>query len=274
MTEGDHPSEEVRTGDDERAAAPPPADPEERTPDPELSDTVVALTDADLDRRSRTKLLGRLVRAEIRERGVKDLLRPKAAVRWVVDSVMDVAPHIQVRDLETLKAHHDGLEGDALAERLVRNAARAATGIGAAGGGVAAIEWAVTPTLMSAPVLLAAETVAVVAVEIKLIAELHEVYGNPVPGNGTQRAVTLLQAWSHQRGINPLVPGRGIAVVLGTAARKDLRDRLVRRLGRNLTMFGPMLTGAAVAGYLNRRSTLALGTAIIADLRKKPAIEA
>jgi hypothetical protein len=235
---------------------------------------VIALTDADLDRRSRTRLLGRLVRTEIRERGVKDLLQPKAAVRWVIDTVMDVAPHIQVRDLATLKAHHDGLEGDALAERLVRNAARASASIGAAGGGVAAIEWAVTPTLMSGPVLLAAETVAVVAVELKLIAELHEVYGYPVPGNGTQRAITLLQSWSHQRGINPLVPGRGVAVVLSTATRKELRDRMVRRLGRNLTMFGPMLTGAAVASYLNRRSTLALGAQILADLRKQRAIEA
>ena len=194
MTEGDQPSDEVRTGDDVRAAAPPPADPAEvapaAEPGAELSESVVALTDADLDRRSRTRLLARVVRSEIRERGVKDLLRPKAAVRWVIDSVMEVAPHIPVRDLETLRAHHGGLEGDALAERLIRNAARATTGIGAAGGGVAAVEWAVTPTLLTAPVLLAAETVAVVAVEVKLIAELHEVYGHGVPGSGTQRATT------------------------------------------------------------------------------------
>jgi hypothetical protein len=35
-----------------------------------------------------------------------------------------------------------------------------------------------------------------------------------------------------------------------------------------------MLTGAAVAGYLNRRATLALGAQILADLRKQRAIEA
>jgi hypothetical protein len=230
---------------------------------------------SDLDRTSRARLLGRVVRDEIRERGVKDLLRPKAAVGWVIDTIMDVAPHIPVRDLETLRAHHGGLDGDALADRLIRNAARATTGIGAAGGGVSALKWVVTPTLLTAPVLLAAETVAVVAVEVKLIGELHEVYGQGVPGNSTQRAVALLHAWAHQRGVNPLAPGRGVAaVVLGTAARKELRDRLVRRLGRNLTTLGPLLTGAAVAGYLNRRATLALGPAILADLRKRPAIEA
>jgi hypothetical protein len=234
--------------------------------DADLSKTVAELTNEDLDRTTRIRLLGRVIRAEIRERGVKDLLRPKAAVRWVVDAVTDVAPHVPIRDLQTLRDHHPGLDGDEMADRLIRNAARTTAGIGAAGGGVAAVEWAATPTLLSTPVLLAAETVAVVAVEIKLIGELHEVYRQPVPGSGGQRAVSLLQAWASQRGVNPLAPGRGIAAALSTAARKELRDRLVRRLGRNLTTLGPLLTGAAVAGYLNQRATKALGAQIRTDL--------
>jgi uncharacterized protein (DUF697 family) len=131
------------------------------------------------------------------------------------------------------------------------------------------VEWALTPALLSAPVLLAAETVAVVAVEIKLIGELHEVYGQPVPGGGTSRAVALLQSWASQRGVNPLAPGRGITAALSTAARKELRDRLVKRLGRNLTTLGPLLTGAAVAGYLNQRATKSLGAQIRADLLRR-----
>jgi hypothetical protein len=63
-----------------------------------------------------------------------------------------------------------------------------------------------------------------------------------------------------------MVPGVGLAAVLGTAARKELRDRLLRRFGRNLTTYGPMLTGAAVASYLNRRATIALGQQIRKDL--------
>jgi hypothetical protein len=234
--------------------------------DVDLSKTVAELTDEDLDRTTRIRLLGRVIRNEIRERGVKDLLRPKAAVRWVIDAVTNVAPYVPIRDLQTLREHHQGLDSDELADRLIRNAARTTAGIGAAGGGVAAVEWAATPTLLSAPVLLAAETVAVVAVEIKLIGELHEVYRQPVPGSGAQRAVSLLQAWANQRGVDPLAPGRGIAAVLSTAARKELRDRLIRRLGRNLTTLGPFLTGAAVAGYLNQRATKALGAQIRADL--------
>ena len=63
-----------------------------------------------------------------------------------------------------------------------------------------------------------------------------------------------------------MLEGMGMAAVLGTAARKELRDRLVRRFGRNLTTYGPMLTGAAVASYLNRRATQALGQQIRKDL--------
>ena len=238
----------------------------------EMSEAVAALTDEGLDAPARRRLLGRLVRVEIRERGLRDLFRPKAAIRWVADAVTDVAPHIPVRDLETLQRHYDGLSGEELAERLVRNAALVTAGIGAAGGGVASMEWAVAPALLSAPVLLAAETVAVVAVEMKLIGELHEVYGRPIPGSGAQRAVALLQAWAHGRGVNPVTAGVGIGAVLGTAARNELRDRLLRRFGRNLTTLGPLLTGAAVAGYLNRRATRKLGADVRRDLAGGPKV--
>ncbi|GLY21320.1 hypothetical protein [Micromonospora sp. NBRC 101691] len=232
----------------------------------ELGATVAALTADDLPAGRRRQLLTRLV-GQARARGLTDLFKPRAALRWMTETVGEIAPYVPVRDLATLRRHHAGLEGEALAERLVRNASRATAGVGAAGGGVAAVEWAVTPTLLSAPVLLAAETVAVVAIELKLIGELHEVYGVPLPGGGTPRAVALLHSWASQRGINPMAPGVGVAAVLGTAARRELRDSLLKRFGRNLTTLGPFLTGAAVASYLNRRATRSVGDQIRADLR-------
>lgn len=237
-------------------------------PDAEVTRAVRELAEDDVEPARRRKLLGRLVRDQTRRRGVRQLFRPKAAAQWMAEAVTEVAPHLPVRDLATLRRHHEGLDGEALAERLVRNATRVTAGIGAAGGGVAAVEWVVTPTLLSAPVLLAAETVAVVAVEIKLIGELHEVYGRPVPGTGPERAVELVQAWALRRGVNPLAPGRGMAAALGTATRKELRERLLKRFGRNLSSMGPLLTGAAVAGYLNRRATQSLADTIRADLRR------
>jgi hypothetical protein len=249
-------------------SADPSETPAETAADEEIGQTVAALTADDIEPAQRRKLLGRLV-GDVRRRGLGQLFRPKAAVRWMADVVGDVAPHVPIRNLDTLQKHFPGLDDDDLAERLTRNAARATAGIGAAGGGVAALEWAATPTLLSAPVLLAAETVAVVAIELKLIGELHEVYRQPVDGTGTHRAAQLIQAWAGQRGVNPLVPGVGVASVLGTAARKELQGSLLRRFGRNLTTMGPLLTGAAVASYLNRRATRSLGDKLQKDLRKQ-----
>jgi hypothetical protein len=273
------PPEDSSAGDELTAAVPEPlTQPETETDqetepltpqeaDDELGRTVAALTADDIEPAGRRKLLVRLV-TDVRRRGLGQVFRPKAALRWMADVVGDVAPHVPVRDRETLLRHFPGLDEDALAERLIRNAARTTAGIGAAGGGVASVEWVATPTLLSAPILLAAETIGVVAVEMKLIGELHEVYGRPVTGSPGQRAASLIQAWSGQRGVNPLVPGVGVATVLGTAARKELQGMLLRRFGRNLTTMGPLLTGAAVAGYLNRRATRNLGGHIQDDLKK------
>ncbi|MGK5678550.1 hypothetical protein [Actinoplanes sp. URMC 104] len=240
--------------------------------DADLGRTVAALTADDLEPAGRRQLLGRLV-ADIRRRGMGQMFKPKAAARWMADVVADVAPHVPVRDVETLRRHFPGLSDDDLAERLIRNAARSTAGVGAAGGGVASIEWVAPPTLLSAPILLAAETIGVVAIELKLIGELHEIYGRPVRGGIGQRAAALVQSWSQQRGVNPLVPGVGVATVLGTAARKELQTTLLKRFGRNLTTLGPLLTGAAVAGYLNRRATRNLGEHIQKDLRKGRVID-
>jgi len=254
------------------ALSPEPAETPTETPaqddDAGIGKTVAALTADDIQPESRRRLLGRVV-DDVLRRGLGQVFRPKAALRWMTDTVSDIAPHVPVRDLDTLREHFDGLDGDELADRLVRNAARATAGIGATGGGVASLQWTVTPTLLTAPVLLTAETVAVVAIELKLIGELHEVYRQPISGGGTQRAATLIHAWAGQRGVNPLVPGVGVASVLGTTARKELQATLLRRFGRNLATLGPLLTGAAVASYLNGRATKRLGEELKKDLRKK-----
>lgn len=232
----------------------------------DLALAVAGLAESEMDKASRARLLGRLV-SGLKERGVKQLFAPRKAMQWIIDAVSDLAPHVPVRTLPVLRAHYPGLEGEALAERLIRNAARATAGVGAAGGGIASVEWVAPPTLLTTPVLLATETVAVVGIEMKLIGELHEIYGSPIIGTPSQRAVSLLQAWASRRGVNPVVPGSAVATVLSTATRKQLRDMLLRRFGRNLTTLGPFLTGAAVASFLNQKATKKLGGEVARDLR-------
>jgi hypothetical protein len=275
----DEPSGMLASGDQGKPTATPPAQstPTPRGPaenevvpgDPAASEaTAIAVTrlaEDDLPAAERRQALGAIA-AALRKRGFADFWRPKTAMAWITDTVVDLAPRIPLRPLATLRSHFPGMTDQQIADRLVRNAARTSASIGAIGGGVSAIEWAAPPALLTAPVLLAAETVAVVAVEIKLIGELQELYGQPVPGGAGQRAITLLQAWAGRRGVTLLVPGRSVAAVLGTAARHELRDRLIRRFGRNLTTLGPLFTGAAVAAYLNRRATVRLAEEVRKDL--------
>ena len=241
--------------------------PDDNSASDQVAAAVARLTDDDLPKSERRRAIGQIATA-LRRRGFKDVFRPKAAMAWLADVVVDVAPRIPLRDLTALRGHYPGLSDMEIATRLVRNAGRASAGVGAVGGGVAALEWAAPPALVTTPALLAAETVAVVAVELKLIGELHELHGRSVPGTQMQRALTLLQAWAGRRGVNLMVPGRGAAAVLSTAARHELRDRLLRRFGRNLTTLGPLLTGAAVAAYLNRRGTIKLAQEVREDLIK------
>ena len=99
--------------------------------------------------------------------------------RWLADTVVEMIPHIPVRDRATLQEHHGGASGAALAGELIRNAARATAAVGATTGALAAVEDMSPPAWIVLPLELALETLAVAAIEMKLVAELHEVYGRP-----------------------------------------------------------------------------------------------
>ena len=192
--------------------------------------------------------------------------------RWLTDVLSEqVAPRLPVRDLLTLRQHHGGQSGDELAQDLVRTAARTTAAVGAAAGAVTAAEIAAPPLLLTAPVLIGAETLVVIAIELKLVAELHVVYGRSPVGSRAQVAVALLTAWAGRRAV-PSSGGAGrapLAAALTTAVRQQIRHRLVRRLRRNLSSLVPFLAGAVAAAELNRRETKALGDALIGDLRAR-----
>jgi hypothetical protein len=231
----------------------------------QVSDLVARLSDDGLDRRERGRLLFRLGGALAS--GAR-LAGARAAVsgRWLADAVTDVAPHVPVRDLLTLRQHHGGLSGDELADALITAAARTTAAIGAAGGALASAEMAAPPALLATPVQLAAETLAVVAVELKLVAELHVVYGRAPVGTRGQVATAYLVSWITKRGIDLSAGPPSLASVLGTAARAQLRSRVLRRLGRNVSTLAPFLAGAVAGAELNRRETRSLGEKLSRDL--------
>lgn len=243
------------------------SDPVARDPG-ETTGALVRLVDGEsLDARSRAGALGRLATAlggSARRAGAAAV----ASGRWLTDLVVDLAPHVPARDLPTLREHYEGLSGDALAAALIDTATRATGAVGAAGGVLASVEFAAPPLLLSTPAQVAAETLAVVGIELKLVAELHEAYGRAVAGPPAVRAAAYLGAWTRRRGLDPFAARTGLSDAIGAAARRELRRRLVRRAGTNATTVLPFFTGAAAGASLNARETRRLAERIVRDLRR------
>ena len=175
---------------------------------------------------------------------------------------MAMAPRLRVRDQAALQAQFPGQSAEEIADALVDGASRAS----AAAGGAAGV-WAALPALPAFPVEVAAETLVLVGIEIKLIAELHEAYGTPASGNVVERMSAYVAAWAHRRGVF-MIPG-GVVLATGSPLARLLRRRLAVRAGRSAFSLAPLLTGAAAGAYFNSRETRRLGQAIRRDLRRK-----
>jgi hypothetical protein len=182
--------------------------------------------------------------------------------RWLSSQVLALAPRLPVRDLAALRARFPDSSPDDLASALIEGAARASAAVGVAVGA-----WAVLPFPPAAGVEIATETLAVVGIEIKLVAELHEVYGMRASGGVIDRMTAYVAAWAQRRGV-ALAPG-GLVLAAGSPLARQLQRRLAARAGRSVASLGPLLTGAAAGGLINRRETRKLGHMLRDDLRKR-----
>jgi hypothetical protein len=204
--------------------------------------------------RSGARVAGRGTRGARRRAG--------SGIGWLVDQVVAMAPRLRVRNQAALQAHFPGMSADDIADALIEGAARAAAAAGGAAGMAAAL-----PVLPAFPVEVAAETLVIVGIEIKLVAELHEAYGAPAPGNLPERMSAYVAAWAHRRGVF-MIEG-GLILASGSPLARLLRRRLIARVGRSAVSLGPLLTGAAAGALFNRRETRKLGRDIQRDLRRR-----
>ncbi|MFF7447854.1 MULTISPECIES: hypothetical protein [unclassified Streptomyces] len=188
--------------------------------------------------------------------------RARAGLAYLADRIIDIAPRIPVRDLSTLRRQFPGLGPEQLADKLVAGAANASSTVGA---GVGAAAMMPVPPAM--PAELAAEITGVAAIELKLIAELHEVYGVRPPGSLKERSTAYLNSWSGERGIDVTKPST-INSALGGHMKQQMRQQIMKRTVRNLPNLMPFMVGAAVGAVMNRRDTKKLAARIRADLRK------
>ncbi|MFD3534599.1 hypothetical protein [Streptomyces sp. NPDC058664] len=187
----------------------------------------------------------------------------KAGLGHLADRLIDLAPRIPVRDLATLRKQFPGLGPEALADKLVAGAANASSTVGAGVGAAAML-----PVPPAMPAELAAEITGVAAVELKLIAELHEVYGLRPPGRIGQRSAAYLTSWAEERGIDPTKPTT-VNAALGGQLKRELRQQIMKRMVRNLPMLTPFMVGAAVGAVMNRRDTKKLAEHVRKDLRRR-----
>ncbi|MFE7467857.1 hypothetical protein ACFU6R_27635 [Streptomyces sp. NPDC057499] len=185
----------------------------------------------------------------------------KAAIGQIADLIIDNAPRIPVRDLATLRRQFPGLGPEELADRLVAGASRASATVGA---GIGAAAMMPVPPAMLAE--LAAEVTGVAAIEMKLVAELHEVYGLRPPGGLGRRSTAYLTSWTEERGIDVSQPTT-VNAALGGQMKRELRQQIMKRMARDLPSLAPFLVGAAVGALMNRRDTKKLAERIRKDLR-------
>ncbi|WP_435223559.1 hypothetical protein [Streptomyces sp. Tue6028] len=188
--------------------------------------------------------------------------RAKAGLAYVADRIIDNAPRVPVRDLATLRRQFSGLGPEELADKLVAGAAAATSTVGAGIGAAAML-----PVPPAMPTELAAEITGVAAIELKMIAELHEVYGLRPPGNLKERTTAYLNSWSGERGIDVTKPST-INSALGGQMKREMRQQIMKRTVRDLPNLMPFMVGAAVGALMNRRDTRRLASRIRKDLRK------
>jgi hypothetical protein len=185
-----------------------------------------------------------------------------SGVNWLTGQVVAMGPRLRIRDQVTLRAQFPGRSDDEIAGLLVDRAARATAAVGGATGA-----WAALPVVPAFPAEVAAETLAVVGIEIKLVAELHEIYGMPAVGNPADRARAYIGSWATRRGVYR-VDG-GLLLVAGSPLARQLTRRLAGRARRSVFSLSPLLTGAVAGALLNRRETRKFGRGIREELRTR-----
>src|SRR5262247_3847994 len=130
--------------------------------------------------RSGARVTGRGFRAARRGAG--------AGTGWLAKQVVAMAPRLRVRNQAALRAQFPGQSTEEIADALITGASRASAAVGGAVGA-----WSALPVLPAYPVEVATETLALIGIEIKLVAEL-QAYGVPATGTSVERMTAYIAA--------------------------------------------------------------------------------
>ena len=176
-----------------------------------------------------------------------------------------VAPRLTIRDAGRLRDAHPGASDEEIAKALVARAARLTAAIGAAAGGLSAAHWFVPGSLLALPLRTRCRDGATEGVEVVLVGELHELYGQPAAGDARSPRRPPTSPVGRSSGASRRCRLRGPGRRDRSRGLRALRRRLGRKLagacrGRALPRRG------AMAGRGNRRATETLARRVRADL--------
>jgi hypothetical protein len=192
--------------------------------------------------------------------------------KGLADLLFYIAPRLPVRDIDALHKAYGGVTGGTLAGQVIKSASHKSAAVGGATGALATAGQLAPPMWVTLPAEILAETLVVTAVEMRMIAELHEVYGLPLRGTADERGAAIVEAWSTRRGVDmKRLQQHGRTELnrdggVGKHLVRVVKRKLMTRAARNLGTLAPLFIGAAIGAETNRRSTRDIGNAIVRDL--------
>lgn len=173
----------------------------------------------------------------------------------------------KVRDRAALETEFQGRDREAIAGDLIRRAVRSSGRVGIGGGMLASAEFLAPQSWFGIPAQVAAEAVAVALVEIKLTAELHNLYGLVDGTSVKEHGALWVTAWAKGSAVT-VHSSRDLITAVTKLGQTQVKRRLARRARQNLTSLFPMMTGAAIARWANRRQTKKFARAMHASIKQ------
>ncbi len=179
-----------------------------------------------------------------------------------------IAPRLPIRDRATLEQHLKMRDPERLANAVTKNAANATAVAGSVGGFFFLAPRTGPGLLLSIPLRVAAETLVVAVIELKMIAELYEIYDQPLEGNSTQKGTTALKLWASFRGLDISDTGGIVQTVAEIARRPTTRRAAASVTGKALGGRGLRLGAGVLGAVENRKSSFQLAEQVRTELRR------
>lgn len=184
----------------------------------------------------------------------------------LTERLIGLVARASVRSGEELLAAHPGQSQEEIAHQLMDRAVSNSGRVGVGAGVLGSSEYFMPWTLRGVPAQLMAETIAVALIEIRLTAELHALYGIEASGSMSERAGFWVSAWAQGTAHDPNGP-RNYTAAMRKMVAAQARRRLKRQARRNLLTMAPLLTGAALGRWVNRRQTREFARTMLASLK-------